>query len=322
MRDYPTNNRMMIFSGSSNPALALKVAEYLNIKIGQVERKRFKNGEIYIRFMESVRGADVFIMQTCSEPVNDNIMELLIMLDALKRASAGMINVVMPHYGYARQDKKAEGREPITAKLLADLLQVAGMDRLIVADLHTATIQGFFNVPVDHITAIPIIAKYFKEKDLSDSVVVSPDVGGVKRASIFAKQLGLPLAILDKRRPAHNIAEIEHIVGDIEDKDAIIFDDLIDTGGTLVEAINTLLDHGAKKVYAAATHPIFSGQAIEILGNSKAEEIVVADTIPIKGDYNKNKIKQLSIANLLAKTIKKVYDCKSVSDLFKGENLV
>ncbi|MCL5771231.1 MAG: ribose-phosphate pyrophosphokinase, partial [Actinobacteria bacterium] len=267
-------------------------------------------------------GADVFIMQTCSEPVNDNIMELLIMLDALKRASAGMINVVMPHYGYARQDKKAEGREPITAKLLADLLQVAGMDRLIVADLHTATIQGFFNVPVDHITAIPIIAKYFKEKDLSDSVVVSPDVGGVKRASIFAKQLGLPLAILDKRRPAHNIAEIEHIVGDIEDKDTIIFDDLIDTGGTLVEAINTLLDHGAKKVYAAATHPIFSGQAIEILGNSKAEEIIVADTIPIKGGYNKDKIKQLSIANLLAKTIKKVYDCKSVSDLFKGENLV
>ncbi|MCL4386031.1 MAG: ribose-phosphate pyrophosphokinase [Cyanobacteria bacterium] len=322
MRDYPTNNRMMLFSGSSNPALALKVAEYLNIQIGQVERKRFKNGEIYIRFMESVRGADVFIMQTCSEPVNDNIMELLIMLDALKRASAGMINVVMPHYGYARQDKKAEGREPITAKLLADLLQVAGMDRLIVADLHTATIQGFFNVPVDHITAIPIIAKYFKEKDLSDSVVVSPDVGGVKRASIFAKQLGLPLAILDKRRPAHNIAEIEHIVGDIEDKDTIIFDDLIDTGGTLVEAINTLLDHGAKKVYAAATHPIFSGQAIEILGNSKAEEIIVADTIPIKGGYNKDKIKQLSIANLLAKTIKKVYDCKSVSDLFKGENLV
>lgn len=322
MRDYPTNKRMMLFSGSSNPSLALKVAEYLNIELGQVERKRFKNGEIYIRFNESVRGADVFIMQTCSDPVNDNIMELLIMLDAIKRASAGMINVVMPHYGYARQDKKSEGREPITAKLLADILQVAGMDRLIVADLHIATIQGFFDVPVDHITAIPIIAKYFKEKDLTNCVVVSPDVGGVKRASIFSKQLGLPLAILDKRRPAHNVAEVEHIVGDIEDKDAIIFDDLIDTGGTLVEAINILLDHGAKKVYAAATHPIFSGQALELLGNSKAEEIVVADTIPIKRDYNKNKIKQLSIGNLLAKTIKKVYDCKSVSDLFKGEDLV
>ncbi|MHB8277287.1 MAG: ribose-phosphate diphosphokinase [Candidatus Humimicrobiaceae bacterium] len=322
MRDYPTNKRMMLFSGSSNPSLALKVAEYLNIELGQVERKRFKNGEIYIRFNESVRGADVFIMQTCSDPVNDNIMELLIMLDAIKRASAGMINVVMPHYGYARQDKKSEGREPITAKLLADILQVAGMDRLIVADLHIATIQGFFDVPVDHITAIPIIAKYFKEKDLTNCVVVSPDVGGVKRASIFSKQLGLPLAILDKRRPAHNVAEVEHIVGDIVDKDAIIFDDLIDTGGTLVEAINILLDHGAKKVYAAATHPIFSGQALELLGNSKAEEIVVADTIPIKRDYNKNKIKQLSIGNLLAKTIKKVYDCKSVSDLFKGEDLV
>lgn len=322
MRDYPTNKRMMLFSGSSNPSLALKVAEYLNIELGQVERKRFKNGEIYIRFNESVRGADVFIMQTCSDPVNDNIMELLIMLDAIKRASAGMINVVMPHYGYARQDKKSEGREPITAKLLADILQVAGMDRLIVTDLHIATIQGFFDVPVDHITAIPIIAKYFKEKDLTNCVVVSPDIGGVKRASIFSKQLEMPLAILDKRRPAHNVAEVEHIVGDVEDKDAIIFDDLIDTGGTLVEAINILLDHGAKKVYAAATHPIFSGQALELLGNSKAEEIVVADTIPIKRDYNKNKIKQLSIGNLLAKTIKKVYDCKSVSDLFKGEDLV
>ena len=322
MRDYPTNNRMMVFSGSSNPALALKVTEYLNIELGQVEKKRFKNGEIYIRFIDSVRGADVFLMQTCCDPINDNIMELLIMLDALKRASAGMINVVMPHYGYARQDKKSEGREPITAKLLADILQVAGMDRLIVADLHMATIQGFFDVPVDHITAIPIIAKYFKEKDIENGVVVSPDVGGVKRASIFSKQLGLPLAILDKRRPAHNIAEVEHIVGDIEGKNAIIFDDLIDTGGTLVEAINILLDHGAKKVYAAATHPIFSGQALEVLGNSNAEEVVVADTIPIKREYNKNKIKQLSIANLLAKTIKKVYDCKSVSDLFKGENLV
>ncbi|MDD5659353.1 MAG: ribose-phosphate pyrophosphokinase [Actinomycetota bacterium] len=322
MRDYPTNKRMMLFSGSSNPALSLKVAEYLNIKLGQIERKRFKNGEIYVRFNESVRGADIFLIQTCSDPINDNIMEVLIMIDALKRASAGMINVVMPHYGYARQDKKSEGREPITAKLFADILQVAGMDRLIVADLHIATIQGFFDVPVDHITAIPIIAKYFKEKKMENAVIVSPDVGGVKRASIFSKQLGFPLAILDKRRPSHNVAAIEHIVGDIEGKDAIIFDDLIDTGGTLVEAINVLIDHGANKVYAAATHPIFSGDALEILSSSKAEEIVVADTIPIKKDYDKDKIKQLSIANLLAKTIKKVYDCKAVSDLFKGENLV
>ncbi|MCL5071639.1 MAG: ribose-phosphate pyrophosphokinase, partial [Actinobacteria bacterium] len=308
MRDYPTNKRMMLFSGSSNPALTLKVAEYLNIELGQVERKRFKNGEIYVRFNESVRGADIFLVQTCSDPVNDNIMELLIMIDALKRASAGMINVVMPHYGYARQDKKAEGREPITAKLLADILQIAGMDRLIVADLHIATIQGFFDVPVDHITAIPIIAKYFKEKDLTNAVVVSPDVGGVKRASIFSKLLGLPLAILDKRRPSHNVAEIEHIVGDIENMDAIIFDDLIDTGGTLVEAVDVLLGHGAKKVYAAATHPVFSGQALEYLGSSNAEEIIITDTIPIKRDYNKDKIIQLSVANLLAKTIKKVYD--------------
>ena len=322
MRDYPTNKRMMLFSGSSNPDLVSKVAEHLSIEIGKMERKRFKNGEIYVRFNESVRGADVFIVQTCSEPVNDNIMELLIIIDALKRASAGMINVVMPHYGYARQDKKAEGREPITAKLIADLLQVAGMDRLLVADLHTATIQGFFDVPVDHITAIPIIAKYFMQKNLKDAVVVSPDVGGVKRASIFAKILSLPLAILDKRRPAHNMAEVENIVGDVKGKEAIIFDDLIDTGGTLVEAINILLAHGASKVYAAATHPIFSGMAIELLQNSKAEEIVVADSVPIYKDYDRNKIKQLSLASLLAKTIKKVYDCKSVSDLFRGENLV
>jgi ribose-phosphate pyrophosphokinase len=249
-------------------------------------------------------------------------MELLVMFDALKRASAGMINAVIPHYAYARQDKKAEGREPISAKMIADILSVVGMDRLIVADLHTATIQGFFDVPVDHITAIPIIAKYFKNKNIENGVIVSPDVGGVKRASIFAKQLGFPLAILDKRRPAHNIAEMEHIVGDVKGREAIIFDDLIDTGGTLIEAVDIVLKHGAKKVYTAATHPIFSGNAIKILEDSNAEETIVIDTIPINKRYDKNRIKQLSIAGLLAKTIKKVYDCKSVSDLFRGENLV
>lgn len=322
MSNHSTNKKMMLFSGSSNIALASKVAQYLNIGLGKIERKRFRNGEIYVRFNESVRGANVFLIQTCCEPVNDNIMELLIMLDALKRASAGIINVVMPHYGYARQDKKAEGREPITAKLFADLLQVAGMTRLIVADLHTATIQGFFNVPVDHVTAIPIIAKYFKGKHITNGVVVSPDVGGVKRASIFAKQLDFPLAILDKIRPEHNVAEIKHIVGEVEGKEAIIFDDLIDTGGTLVEAVNTLLDYGATKVYAAATHAVFSGNAIEDLQSSKMEEIIVTDTIPINKEFDNKKIIQLSMASLLAKTIKKVYDCKSVSELFKGENLV
>jgi ribose-phosphate pyrophosphokinase len=322
MRDYPSNKRMMLFSGSSNPMLAEKVANNLGIEMGRVKRETFKNGEIYIRFDDSVRGADVFVVQTISSPVNEHIMELLIMFDALKRASAGMINAVIPHYAYARQDKKAEGREPISAKMIADILSVAGMDRLIVSDLHTATIQGFFDVPVDHITAIPIIAKYFKNKNIEKGVIVSPDVGGVKRASIFAKQLGFPLAILDKRRPAHNMAEMEHIVGDVEGKEAIIFDDLIDTGGTLIEAVDIVLKHGATKVYTAATHPIFSGDAIKILENSNAEETIVIDTIPINQPYDKNRIKQLSIAPLLAKTIKKVYDCKSVSDLFRGENLV
>lgn len=322
MRDYPTNKRMMLFSGSSYPELTEKIAEDLGIKAGKVTRTKFSNGEIYVKFDESVRGADVFVIQTCSEPVNDNIMELLIMVDALKRASAGMINAVIPHYGYARQDKKAEGREPITAKLIADLLSIAGIDRMIVVDLHAATIQGFFDVPVDHITAIPIIAKYFKKKDIKNGVVVSPDVGGVKRASIFAKQLHFPLAILDKRRPAPNVAEIEHVVGDVEGKEAIIFDDMIDTGGTLVEAIEILIRHKAKRVYAAATHPIFSGNAIKMLEESGAEEIVVANTLPLNKNYSPDRIKMLSIAPLLAKTIKKVYDCKSVSELFKGENLV
>ncbi len=322
MRDYPTNKRLMIFSGSSSIPLAEKIAHHLGKKLGKVNRTKFRNGEIYARFDESVRGADVFLVQTCSPPVNDNIMELLIMIDALKRASVGMINAVIPHYGYARQDKKAEGREPITAKLFADILEVAGIDRLIVTDLHTATIQGFFDVPVDHITAIPIIAKYFRKKALKNGVVVSPDVGGVKRASILARLLHFPLAIFDKRRPCQNVAEIEHLVGDVKGRDAILFDDMIDTGGTLVEAIEMLVENGVNRVFAAATHPLFSKNAIEVLQGSSAAEIVVADTLPIDKSYDPERIKVVSIANLLAKTIKKVYHCNSVSELFKDENLV
>ena len=322
VKEETKNKRMMIFSGSSSPELAEKITDNLQIKLGNVSRTHFKNGEIHVRFDESVRGADVFLIQTCSEPINDHIMELLIMVDALKRASAAVINAVIPHYGYARQDKKSEGREPISARLLADLLLVAGIDRAILVDLHTATIQGFFDVPVDHVTAIPIISKYFKDKKIEDGVVISPDVGGVKRASIFAKRLHFPLAILDKRRPAPNEAEIENIVGDVSGKEAIIFDDMIDTGGTLISAVDMLKRRGAKKVYIGATHPIFSGDALERLENSNVDEIVVLDTIPIKEKYNHDKIKVLSIASLLAKTIKKVYYCNSVSELFKGENLV
>lgn len=316
-KDY---KRMMLFSGSSYPALTERIAEELGIRTGKVTRTKFKNGEIYVKFDESVRGADVFVVQTCCEPVNDNVVELLVMIDALKRASAGMINVVIPHYGYARQDKKAEGREPISAKLFADLLSVAGMDRAILVDLHSATIQGFFDVPVDHVTAIPIIAKYFKDKNIKNGVVVSPDVGGVKRASIFSKRLHFPLAILDKRRPAPNVAEMEHMVGDVEGREAIIFDDIIDTGGTLFKAIDMLVRHKASKIYVGATHAIFSGDFTDRVKDSGAEEIVVANTIPIKKENEK--IKVLSIAPLLAKTIKKVYHCNSVSELFKGENLV
>jgi ribose-phosphate pyrophosphokinase len=316
------NRRLMLFSGSSAIELTGMIAKELGINVGKITRNKFSNGEIYVKFDESVRGAEVFVVQTCCDPINDNIMELLIMIDALKRASAMMINAVIPHYGYARQDKKAEGREPITAKLFADLLSIAGMDRAILVDLHAATIQGFFDVPVDHITAIPIIAKYFKEKNIKNGVVVSPDVGGVKRASIFAKRLHFPLAILHKRRPTPNEAEIEHIVGDVEGKEAIIFDDIIDTGGTLLKAVDMLFRHKAKKVYVGATHPIFSGDAVKRLKNSAIEELVVMDTIPLKDKVKTNKIKVLSVASLLAKTIKKVYYCKSVSELFKGENLV
>ena len=322
MKESQDNKRMMLFSGSSYPDLTDKIAQELGIKAGKITRTRFKNGEIYIKFDESVRGADVFVVQTCCEPINDNIMELLIMIDALKRASAGMINAVIPHYGYARQDKKAEGREPITAKLFADLLSVAGMNRAILLDLHSSTIQGFFDVPVDHVTAIPIIAKYIIGKNIKNGVVVSPDVGGVKRASIFAKKLHFPLAILDKRRPAPNMAEIEHIVGEVEGKTAIVFDDMIDTGDTLLKAIDMLRRHDVEKIYIGATHPIFSGNAIKELENSKVEEVIVANTIPINKEFKSKKIKVLSIASLLAKTIKKVYYCKSVSELFKGENLV
>ena len=322
VKEGTKNKRMMLFSGSSATELSEKIADGLDIELGKVSRTHFKNGEIYVKFDDSVRGADVFIIQTCSEPVNEHIMELLVMIDALKRASAAVINAVIPHYGYARQDKKSEGREPITAKLLADLLSVAGMDRAILVDLHSATIQGFFDVPVDHVTAIPILSKYFKDKGIEDGVVVSPDVGGVRRAAIFARRLNFPLAILDKRRPAPNLAEIENIVGDVSGKEVIIIDDMIDTGGTLINAIDMLKRHKAKKVYIGATHPLFSGDAINKMQSSGVDEIVVLDTMPIKKKYDQNIIKVLSIAPLLAKTIKKVYYCKSVSELFKGENLV
>jgi len=275
MRDYPSNKRMLLFSGSSYQKLSEEIADHIGMSLGKVTRTTFKNGEIYIRFEDSVRGADVFLIQTCGRPVNKNFMELLIMIDALKRASAGMINCVIPHYPYARQDKKAEGREPITAKLIADVLTIAGLDRLIVVDLHTATIQGFFDVPVDHITAIPIIAKYFKKLEIKNGVVVSPDVGGVKRASIFANQIHMPLAILDKIRPGPNMAKIDHLVGDVKGKDAIIIDDMVDTGGTIIEAIDILLKFGARKVYVGATHPIFSGDSMERLEIQELKKLLL-----------------------------------------------
>ncbi|MDI6715535.1 MAG: ribose-phosphate diphosphokinase [Actinomycetota bacterium] len=312
--------RLMLFSGRSNPALGREIAEHLGIQLGKVEVASFSNGEIYVRYLESVRGADVFVVQTLSEPVNDNLVELLIMVDALKRASAHRIFAVVPHYGYARQDKKAAAREPITAKLVADLLTTAGINRMITVDLHAGQIQGFFNVPVDHLMGLPLLAGYFKEKNLKDLVVVSPDVGRVKMAKRYADKLGASLAILHKTRPAHNVAEITHVIGEVKGHSCLMIDDMVDTAGTLTTGAQALIDHGAKEVYASATHAVLSGPAVERIKNSVIKELVTTNTIPVPEHKMIPKFKVLSISGLLAQAIRNVYEDRSVSALFDGQN--
>jgi len=314
------SKRLMLFGGRSNPALAKEIAEFLGVQLGKVEIESFSNGEIYVRYLESVRGADAFVIQTLSEPINDNLVELLIMIDALKRASAHGIFAVIPHYGYARQDKKAAAREPITAKLIADLLVTAGINRMITVDLHAGQIQGFFNVPVDHLTGLPLLAGYFIEKNLDDLVVVSPDVGRVKMAKKYADRMGASLAILHKSRPAHNVAEVSHVIGEVEGRPCILIDDMVDTAGTLVSGAQALIEHGAKEVYAGATHPVLSGPAIERIEKSPIKELVVANTLPIPESKMISKIKVLSIAQLFAQAIRNVYEDRSVSELFDGQN--
>jgi ribose-phosphate pyrophosphokinase len=318
-----TSKRLMLFSGRSSPDLGQKIADKLGIQLGDVELETFSNGEIYARYSENIRGSDLFLVQSLSTPVNDNLMELLIMIQAARLASARRITAVMPWLGYCRQDKKSAGREPITAKLVADLLQVAGADRVLSMDLHTGQVQGFFEIPVDHMSALSIFANHFKMlgKEPEEMVVVSPDVGGVKRAKKFADKLGTDLAILTKARPEHNVAEITQVIGDVKGKVAIMVDDMIDTAGTISEGAKALIDgEGALEVYATATHPVLSGPAYERLDESPVKEVVVTDTLPLNPDEKTSKIKVLSIASILADTIQSVFRDESVSRLFEGDD--
>lgn len=311
------NTNLKLFSLNSNRGLAEEIAKVIGIELSKCSVSSFSDGEIQINIEESIRGCDVFVIQSTSSPVNQNIMELLIMIDALKRASAQTINVVMPYYGYARQDRKARAREPITAKLVANLLETAGATRVIALDLHAPQIQGFFDIPIDHLMGVPILAEYFKGKGLNDDVVVvSPDHGGVTRARKMAERLKAPIAIIDKRRPRPNVAEVMNIVGKIDGKIAILIDDIIDTAGTITLAANALIENGAKEVYACCTHPVLSGPAIERIESSKIKELVVTNTIELHEEKKIDKVVQLSVAPLIAEAIIRVYEKQSVSTLF------
>jgi len=317
---FPTvvnDNRLRLFSGTSNVQLAKEVACYLGIDLGPMVSKRFADGELYVQIQESIRGCDVYLMQPVCHPVNDNLMELLILVDACRRASARQITAVLPYYGYARADRKTAGRESITAKLVANLITEAGADRVLAMDLHSAQIQGYFDIPVDHVYGTPAILDYLRAKQLSDVVVVSPDVGGVARARAFAKKLNdAPLAIIDKRRQAHNVAEVFNVIGDVKGKTAILVDDMIDTGGTISEGARLLRREGAKEVYACATHAVFSPPALERLSSGVFEEVIVTNTIPVPADRQFAQLTVLSVANVLGETIWRIHEDSSVSSLF------
>lgn len=313
------NNRLCLLAGTSNIMLANEVARYLGIELTPMIRKSFADGEIYVQILESIRGCDVYIMQPTCRPVNDHLMELMIMIDACKRASARQITAVLPYYGYARADRKTAGRESITAKLAANLLTKAGANRIIAMDLHSSQIQGYFDIPVDHVYGSPTIVDYIKSKNLEDLVVVSPDVGGVARARAFASRLGdAPLAIIDKRRQAHNIAEVMNVVGDVAGKTAVLVDDMIDTAGTITEGARVLREHGARQVYACATHAVFSPPAIERLSNGCLEEVIVTNTIPIEPENRFPQLRILSVAGLIGETISRVHEDCSVSSMFRN----
>ncbi|MFR5265794.1 ribose-phosphate diphosphokinase [Clostridium sp.] len=309
-----------IFTGNSHPELAQEIADKLGLPLGKAKVGTFSDGEISVDINESVRGCDVFIIQSTCSPVNNNLMELLIMIDAFKRASAGRITAVMPYYGYARQDRKAKSRDPITAKLVADLITAAGADRVLTMDLHAPQIQGYFDIPVDHMLGCPILASYFVEKGLAerdDVVVVSPDLGSVTRARKFADKLHAPIAIIDKRRPKANVSEIMNIIGDINDKVCILIDDMIDTAGTISNAANALKDLGAKNVYACCTHGVLSGPAFDRINASSIEELVMLNTIKLPERDGLEKFKSISVAPLLANAIERIYDDEPLSRLFE-----
>lgn len=308
-----------LFSGNANKPLAKEVAALLGRQLGNAEIKTFSDEEIAVSIYETVRGMDVFVIQSLSQNVNKHLMELLIMIDAFKRASAGRINAVIPYYGYARQDRKAKARDPITAKLLADIITAAGAHRVLTMDLHAPQIQGFFNIPVDHLLAVPVLAKHYIERNFvsDDLMVVSPDLGSVTRSRNFASRLGsLPLAIIDKRRPRANVAEVMNIIGDVKDKRCILIDDLLDTGGTFVSAANALLAAGAKEIYACCTHGVLSGPAIENIQNSPIKELLVTNTVFLPAKKRIEKISQLSIAPVFAEAIERIYKDISVSPMF------
>lgn len=307
-----------IFSGNANIELAREIAESLGVPVGQAEVGKFSDGETRVNIGETVRGSDVFVIQPTCPPVNDHLMEMLIMIDALKRASAGRITAVVPYFGYGRQDRKAKARDPISAKLVANLITVAGADRILTMDLHVHQIQGFFDIPVDHLLGVPVLTDYYKEKfkKMDNLIVVSPDVGSVNRARKFAGTTDLPIAIIDKRRPKANVSEVMNVIGDINGKDVILVDDMIDTASTLIPATRTLLEKGAKEIYACCTHAVFSGGAIEKIRESVIKELVVLNTVPVPEEKKLDKIKVLSVAPLFAEAIERIYDDKSVSTMF------
>lgn len=311
--------RMVLVSGTSNPTLSKKISEFLDVPLVNPQLRRFANGEVYCEIEKNVRGADVFVIQSTCAPVNEHLMELLIIVDALKRASANSITAVVPHYGYSRQDRKSAPRTPITAKLVADMMTIAGCTRVITMDLHAGQIQGFFSIPFDNIFASPVILDYVQRNlDPANLITVSPDAGGVERVRYYAKRMNTDLALIDKRRTGPNVAEAMNVIGEVNGKDCIIIDDMIDTAGTLVQAAKALRKHGAKKIYAAATHPVFSDPAIQRLSEcSELESVIVTDTIPLSENARKlDKIKVVTTADILSKAIHRTYNHDSVSSLF------
>ncbi|MDR3113745.1 MAG: ribose-phosphate pyrophosphokinase [Endomicrobium sp.] len=308
--------KLKIISGNANVELAKQIVQKLGVELSETKVGRFSDGEVQVKIVDNVRGADCYVIQPTCSPVNENLMELLIIADALKRASAKSITAVMPYYGYGRQDRKAEPRVPITARLVANLLAASGITRVLTMDLHAGQIQGFFNIPVDHLYGVPVILNYFESKKLSDAVIVSPDAGGVERARIFAKHFNADLAIIDKRRPRPNEASVMNIIGDVKDKTCIILDDLVDTAGTLTKVASAIKEKGAARVFATASHGVLSGSAKQKIYESCIEELVITDSIPLKQDGNNEKIVVLSIASMLAEAIMRISKDESISALF------